>query len=106
MAAIFQTTFFLMKMYKFWLRFHWSFVPKGPIDNIPALVQIIAWRWPGDKPLSEPMMVSLLTQICVNQPQWVKHPAQHYYNLEDEANNNKETHELQTSFGHNFSGLA
>ena len=35
-----------------------KFVPKGPINNNPALVQIIAWRRPGDKPLSEPMMVS------------------------------------------------
>ena len=46
-------------------------VPKGPINNIPALVQIMAWRQPGDKPLSEPMMVSLLTHICVTRPQWV-----------------------------------
>ena len=35
-----------------------KFVPKGPIDNIAALVQIIAWHPPGDKPLSEPMMVT------------------------------------------------
>ena len=48
-----------------------KFVPKGPVNNIPALVQIMAWRRPGDKPLSEPMMVSLLTHICVNRPQWV-----------------------------------
>ena len=34
-------------------------VPKVRINNIPALVQIMAWRRPGDKPLSEPMMVSL-----------------------------------------------
>ena len=33
-----------------------TFVPKGPINNIPALVQIMAWRRTGDKPLSEPMM--------------------------------------------------
>ena len=33
-----------------------KFVPKGPINNIPALVQIMAWRQTGDKPLSEPMM--------------------------------------------------
>ena len=32
-------------------------IPKGSINNIPALVQIMAWRRPGDKPLSEPMMV-------------------------------------------------
>ena len=49
-----------------------SFVPKGPIDNIPALAQIMAWRRPGDKPLSETMMVILLTHICVTRPQWVK----------------------------------
>ena len=46
-------------------------VPKGPIDNIQALVQIMAWRRPGDKPLSEPMLIILLTHICVTQPQWV-----------------------------------
>ena len=32
----------------------------------------MAWRRPGDKPLSEKMMVSLLTHICINRPQWVK----------------------------------
>ena len=34
-----------------------KFVPKWPINSIPTLVQIMAWRGPGDKPLSEPMMV-------------------------------------------------
>ena len=33
-----------------------KFVPKVPINNIPALVQIMAWCQTGDKPLSEPMM--------------------------------------------------
>ena len=46
-----------------------KFVPKGPINNIPALVQIMAWRRSGDKPLSEPMMVSLMTHVCVTRPQ-------------------------------------
>ena len=49
-----------------------KFVANGPINNIPALVQIMAWRRPGDKPLSEPMMVSLLTHIFVTRPQWAK----------------------------------
>ena len=40
-----------------------NFVPKCSINNIPALVQIMAWRRPGDKPLSAPMMVFLLTHI-------------------------------------------
>ena len=47
------------------------FVPRGPVNNNPALVQIMAWRRSGDKPLSEPMMVSLLPHICVARPQWV-----------------------------------
>ena len=34
-----------------------KFVPKSQINNIPALVKIMAWRRPGDKPLSEPVMV-------------------------------------------------
>ena len=36
------------------IKFSLKFVPKGQINNIPALVQIMAWRRPGDKPLSEP----------------------------------------------------
>ena len=49
-----------------------KFVPNGPINNIPALVQIMAWCRPGDKPLSEPMTVRLTTHICVTRPQWDK----------------------------------
>ena len=75
MAAIFQTTFSnafsWMKIYKFWFKISLKFVPKGPINNIPALVQIMVWRRLGGKPLSEPMMVILLTHICVTRPQWV-----------------------------------
>ena len=46
-------------------------VPRGPINNIPTLVQVMAWHRPSDKPLSEPMMVKLITHICGNRPQWV-----------------------------------
>ena len=38
-------------------------IPKGPVNYIPALVQIMAWCLLGDKPLSEPMMISLLTYM-------------------------------------------
>ena len=48
-----------------------KFVPKGPINNIPSLVQIMACCRSGDKPLSEPMIVSLLIHISITQPQWV-----------------------------------
>ena len=47
-------------------------VPKGPINNSLALVQIMAWCRPGNKPLSDPMILSLVTHICVTQSQWVK----------------------------------
>ena len=67
MAAIFHTAilnaFYRMKM---------KIVPKGPINNIVALIQIMDWHRPGDKPLSEPIVLSLLTHICVTRPQWVK----------------------------------
>ena len=53
-----------------------KFVPQGPISNIPALVQIMAWRRSGDKHLSGPMMVRLPTHICVTRPQWVNEGGQ------------------------------
>ena len=55
-----------------------KFVPRGQIDNIPSLVQTMTrWR-PVDKPLSEPMMDSLLTYMCVTRPQCGA-PAKRWY---------------------------
>ena len=45
-------------------KFSLKFVSKGPVNYITALVQIKAWCRPGDKPLSETMVVKLLTHIC------------------------------------------
>ena len=60
MNTISQTTFSgaspWMKMFEFRIKFHGSFF---------LGVQLTI------KPLSEPMMVSLLTHICVTWPQWV-----------------------------------
>ena len=61
----FSYAFSCMQMYEL------RCVSKVRINNIMALVQIIAWRRSGDKPLSEPMMVSLLTHLCVTRPQWI-----------------------------------
>ena len=33
-----------------------TLVIRSPIDNRPALVQVMAWRRTGDKPIPEPMM--------------------------------------------------
>ena len=76
MNAISQTTFLkcVFQNENVWIpiKFSLKFIPKGPINNIPALVQIMAWCRSGDKPLSELMMVRLLKHICVIRPQWVK----------------------------------
>ena len=59
MATIFQKHFkwiFLNKNVWILINISLKFVPKGPINNISALIQIMAWRRTGDKPLSEPMM--------------------------------------------------
>ena len=46
-----------MKSFVFWIKISLKFVPKGPIDNKSALVQVMvmAWHRTGDKPLPEPM---------------------------------------------------
>ena len=33
-----------------------TFVPRSSINNIPALVQMMAWRQVGTEPLSETML--------------------------------------------------
>ena len=52
---IFRCIFMNQKICIF-IKISLKFVPKVPIDNNRALVQIMAWRRPGDKPLSEPML--------------------------------------------------
>ena len=79
LAAIFQMTFsnmiiclvffFLNENVWISIKISLKFVPKDAIENIPALVQIMAWRRPGDKLLSEPMMVISLMHICITPPQ-------------------------------------
>ena len=69
MAAICQTflnTFSWMKMFELRLKF-----TKCPFNNVTALVQIMAWRLSGDKPLSEPMIIYSLMHIRVGRPQRV-----------------------------------
>ena len=60
-----------MNMFEIPIAISLKFVPKGPINNIPALVYILPCGRPGDKPLSEAMMVSLQMHICVTRLQWV-----------------------------------
>ena len=48
-----------------------KFVSKGPINNMPALLQIMDGRCSGDKPLPEPTIVSLSMLFCVTWSYWV-----------------------------------
>ena len=59
MAPIFKCIFFNEKVWIV-IKISLKFVHKDPINNIPALIQIMAWHRPGDKPLSE-MMMALVT---------------------------------------------
>ena len=38
------------------IRISLQFVPKGPFDRKLAMVQVMAWRRTGDKPLPEQML--------------------------------------------------
>ena len=60
MATVSQTTysyaFFMNENICILIRISRKFILKGPIDNKLALVQVMAWRRTGDKPLPEPML--------------------------------------------------
>ena len=43
------------------------FVPKHPIANKPALVQVMAWRRTGYKPLHEPIMTQFTNAYMQHQ---------------------------------------
>ena len=74
-AAISQTTmssaFSRIKMLEYRLKFHWSLFLRVQLTISQQWYQLMAWCRPGDKPLSEPMMVRLPTHICITRSQWV-----------------------------------
>ena len=61
---------FLNENNKFWTL---KFVPRSPLENKSALVQVMTWRRKGDKSLSEPMLAHFtsLTHICGTRVRWV-----------------------------------
>ena len=59
LLTVFSNIFFLNEKICIWIKISLKFGPSGSINNKPALVQIIAWRRTGDKPLSEKMMASI-----------------------------------------------
>ena len=55
-AILIDANFKCILLNEFQFDFHRKFVPKYPIDNKSALVQVVAWRRTGDKPLPELML--------------------------------------------------
>ena len=49
-----------MEMIEFWFKFLFKYVPKSPIDNKPALFQVLAWRQTGDKTLPGPILTQFI----------------------------------------------
>ena len=54
--TIFSNAFFFNEKVRISIQFSLKFVPKGPIDNKSPLVQVMAWRRTGAKPLPELML--------------------------------------------------
>ena len=58
-ASLADDTFmriFMNEKFGILIRISLKFVPKVPIYNTSALVQVMAWRRTGDTPLSEPLL--------------------------------------------------
>ena len=64
MAAILADDIFncicLNENYRIPIQISLKHVPMSPIDNKPALFQVMAWRRTGDKPLPEPMITQFI----------------------------------------------
>ena len=78
MPSISQTTFWnafsWMNMYEFSLSFHWSLFLVFQLAIFQHWLRWWLCHLVSAKPLSQPMMVTLLMQICITRPQWVKWP--------------------------------
>ena len=73
-AAILQMTYsnsFYCKEIVLFIQISLKIVSKGPICSEPALVQIMAWHWVGNKPLSDQWWPGLLMHKCITQSKWV-----------------------------------
>ena len=67
----FSNCIFLNENDRIPIQISFNYAPRSPIDNKPALVQVMAWRRTGNKPLPEPMMTSSVTHICGTRGRWV-----------------------------------
>ena len=68
------------------------------------------WRWPGDKPFSELMVISLLPHTCITPPQWVKlrtyGPDTLDCNIASYLSNRKQRVEIGNAWSENSNGVS
>ena len=62
---------FVNKNVRSWIQISLKFVLNGPIDNKPAMVQVMAWRRTGDKPLPEAMLTRFNDAYMWHKGRWV-----------------------------------
>ena len=73
-AAILQMTYknvLNCKKIVLFIKVSLKIVSKCPIYNKPTLVQIMVWRWAGNKPISDQWWPGLLMHKRITQPKWV-----------------------------------
>ena len=63
LTLLVQSVFFFNEKLHIVMDISVKFIPMGLIGNKSTLVQVMAWRWLGDKPLPEPMMTKILVAI-------------------------------------------
>ena len=56
-----------------------KFIPKGTINNIPALVQIMAWHQPGDKPYASLGLNELTNELSLKNHSFNDEVGHHCY---------------------------
>ena len=63
---------FVNEMFHVLIKISLKFVSRNPIDNKPALVQVMAWRRLGNKPLSGPMLTQFTDAYMQHYGRWFK----------------------------------
>ena len=78
---IFSNTISWIKVKTYCFKLHWSLSPKGPIDILSPLVQIMSWLRIGDKPLRELILSRYLWHqlVSLGLSQLVKYPLHIYH---------------------------
>ena len=65
---------FLNENYRILIQTSLKFVPRSPINNKPALVQVMAWHRAGNKPLSDPMLTQFTDVYMRHVHYWDHYP--------------------------------